>query len=213
VEPSLGLTPTLNASTNPKAATSLAERQQLSKMLKDQLARAQNKMKLQTDLHRSPRQFQVGEQVLLKLQSYTQTSVASRPCPKLALNCYGPYTVMERIGSAAYKLDLLAHSQVHRVFHVSQLMSFMPDHRPVFSKLPATPSLDVAKLVPERILDHRLTKRGNATVTQVPVKWNSLAEELATWEDYYVVRERFPLAPAWGQAKFQGGGSVTTDIV
>jgi hypothetical protein len=62
-------------------------------------------------------------------------------------------------------------------------------------------------------LDHRLTKRGNATVTQVPVKWNSLAEELATWEDYYVVRERFPLAPAWGQAKFQGGGSVTTDIV
>jgi hypothetical protein len=40
VEPSRGLTPTLNATSNPEADTSLAERQQLFEMLKDQLARA-----------------------------------------------------------------------------------------------------------------------------------------------------------------------------
>jgi hypothetical protein len=159
VEPSLGLTPTLNATSSLEAATSLAKRQQLSKMLKDQLTRAQNKMKLQADLDRLPRQFQVGEQALLKLQPYTQTFVANRPYPKLALKYYGPYTIIEKIGSVGYKLDLPAHSQVHLIFHVSQLKPFTPDHRPVFSKLPAAPNLDVAELVPERVLDRRLTKQ------------------------------------------------------
>jgi hypothetical protein len=71
----------------------------------------------------------------------------------------------------------------------------------------------VAELVPEHVLDRRLTKRGNASITQVLIKWSTLGEELATWEDYYVLRRRFPLAPAWGQAEFQGGGSVMTDTI
>jgi hypothetical protein len=112
---------------------------------------------------------------------------------------------MEKIGSVAYRLDLSAHSQVHPVFHVSQLNPFTPDHRLVFLELPAAPSLDVAELVPKYILDRWLTKRGNTDVTQVLVKWSSLVKELATKEDYYVLRGRFPSAPAWGQVEFQGG--------
>ena len=41
-------------------------------VLKDHLATAQNRMKLQADRHRSDRQFSVGEKVLLKLQPYVQ---------------------------------------------------------------------------------------------------------------------------------------------
>lgn len=40
--------------------------------LKHCLAAAQNRMKMQADRHRVDRQFQVGEQVLLKLQPCTQ---------------------------------------------------------------------------------------------------------------------------------------------
>ena len=54
-------------------------------------------MKFQADRKRSELQFQPGEQVLLKLQSYVQTSVANRSYPKLAFKYYGPYTVLKRV--------------------------------------------------------------------------------------------------------------------
>ena len=58
---------------------------------------AQTRMKFQADRKRSELQFQPGEQVLLKLQSYVQTSVANRSYPKLAFKYYGPYTVLKRV--------------------------------------------------------------------------------------------------------------------
>jgi hypothetical protein len=190
---------------NTDVAITLDERQHFSDLLKEQLARAQNRMKTQADMKRSPRQFQVGEQVLLKLQPYVQSLVVRRPCPKLALKYFGPYSVLERIGEVAYRLDLRTHSQVHHVFHVSQLKAYTPDHTLVFSELPAAPQLDLADLKPESVLDRRLTKKGNAAVTQVLIKWNSLPAELATWEDYSVLKVRYPSAAAWGQAGPQGG--------
>lgn len=58
-------------------------------------------MKIQSDRHRTNRQFQVGEKVLLKLQPYVQQSVASRPYPKLAFKFFGPFEILEKIGIAA----------------------------------------------------------------------------------------------------------------
>lgn len=80
---------------------------------------AQNRMKVMADKKCSNLQFQVGEQVLLKLQPYTQTSIASRPYPKLSFKYFGPYKVLERIRDVAYRLELLPDSRIHSVFHVS----------------------------------------------------------------------------------------------
>jgi hypothetical protein len=90
-------------------------------------------MKIQADHNRTERSFQVGEHVLLKLQPYTQSSVVNRPFPKLVFKYFGPYKVVEKLGQVTYKLELLADSLVHLVFHVSQLKEFTPDHSPVFS--------------------------------------------------------------------------------
>lgn len=95
----------------------------------------------------------MGDQVLLKLQPYTQSSVVSRPCPKLAFKFFGPFTVLERIGKAAYRLELPENSQVHPVFHVSQLKPFTPDYTPVFKDLPAVVDLSSTPLQPESIID------------------------------------------------------------
>ena len=115
---------------------------------------------------------------------------------------------MEKIGQAAYKLELPPHAQIHPVFHVSQLKSSVPDHTPVFEDLAVIPNLDTMDVFPEFITDRRLVKKGNSTVTQVKVKWSGLPLQMATWEDYYVVKERFPSAPVWGPAGTQGGGTV-----
>lgn len=68
----------------PEAIVLLQDKEAHLSNLKQHLAAAQNMMKLQADRHRVDRQFQVRDQVLLKLQPYTQQSVVSRPFPKLA---------------------------------------------------------------------------------------------------------------------------------
>uniref|UniRef100_A0A453EG19 Reverse transcriptase/retrotransposon-derived protein RNase H-like domain-containing protein n=1 Tax=Aegilops tauschii subsp. strangulata TaxID=200361 RepID=A0A453EG19_AEGTS len=52
--------------------------------LRAQILRAQHRFKKQADRHRTEREFEVGDSVLLKLQPYAQSSVVNRPCAKLA---------------------------------------------------------------------------------------------------------------------------------
>jgi len=170
-------------------------------------------MKLLADRKRTGCHFTVGDQVLLKLQPYTQSTVANHPFPKLAYKYFGPYTVLERVGSVAYKLDLLEGHMIHPVFHISQLKPFVPDCTPVFETLPVTTDLAAAAAVPDKIIDRRLVKKGNTTIPQVKVIWTGLHPSTATWEDYHVLRHHFPDAPAWGQASSSAGGSVTGDTV
>ena len=174
-----------------------------SGLLRDQLAHAQLCMKQHADLHRTDVEFQVGDQVLLKLQPYA--SVVNRPFPKLALKYYGPFSVLERVGATAYKLDLPPASLIHPTFHVSQLKPFRPDYTPVYTDLPSQVDLQASDVLPEKVLSRRLVKMGNAAVPQVLVKWSNIPEASATWEDFYVIKDRFPTALAWGQAGSSAG--------
>ena len=151
-----------------------------------------------------------GEMVYLRLQLYSQSTVVNRPCHKLALKYFGPYKIVAKIGTAAYKLELPQGSQVHPFFHVSQLKGHVPDHTPVFTTLPVPVDLLAPGVIPEEILDHRLVKKGNASHLQVLVKWTTSPASSATWEDYKVLKDRYPVAPAWGQASSSGGDIVSS---
>jgi hypothetical protein len=59
--------------------------------------------------------------VYLKLQPYVQSSVVNRPCPKLAFELFGPYKILERVGTRAYKLALPASTAIHPVTWVCPL--------------------------------------------------------------------------------------------
>lgn len=139
------------------------------------------------------------------LNSYEMDPAAQALLPALAISTDDH----PRIGDAAYKLDLHDTCLIHLVFHVSQLKTFVPDHTPVFTSLPVPVELNADEVYPEEILERRLVKRGNAAHLQVQIKWANLPDEVATWEDYEVLRARFKTAPAWGHAGSQGGGNVT----
>jgi hypothetical protein len=71
-----------------------------------------------------------------------------------------------------------------------------------------TTNLEAAVAVPEEIIDRRLVKKGNSAIPQVKLRWSGLPSTATTWEDYYVLKERLPKAPACGQATTQPGGGV-----
>jgi hypothetical protein len=65
--------------------------------------------------------------------------------------------------------------------------------------------LSTQDLLPEAVLHRRLVKKGNRVVPQVLVKWTNLPETSATWEDWHVVKTRFPDAVAWGNQQLKPG--------
>ncbi|PHT88037.1 hypothetical protein T459_10143 [Capsicum annuum] len=69
----------------------LRERQIMAKMLKENLEKTQNRMKVNADKRRTEREFKVGDWVFLKLQPYKQTSIAVKKSLNLASKYYGPY--------------------------------------------------------------------------------------------------------------------------
>ena len=146
-------------------ARSLEQRENVILMLKFYLTRAQHRMKQQGDLHRSERHFEVGEFVYVKLQPYRQQSVMVRAHQKIARKYYSPYKVLDRHGSVAYKLELHVGSQVHSVFHVSQLKKSVGD----VSTATQLPSIrrEVEDKKPNYVLGRKMVQCHNRPATMI----------------------------------------------
>nr|GEX28730.1 hypothetical protein [Tanacetum cinerariifolium] len=77
--------------------------------------------KLEPHLKRKPMEFQVGDKVMLKVSPWKGV-VRFGKRGKLNPRYVGPFKVIERVGSIAYKLEILEElSRVHNTFHVSNL--------------------------------------------------------------------------------------------
>jgi hypothetical protein len=105
----------------------IEEKKVMMDLVKQHLARAQLRMKVQADKKRYERSFQIGDMVYVRLQPYVQSSLAHRANQKLVFRFFGPFKVLSTVGSVAYKLELSASSTIHPVFHVSQLKRAVPD--------------------------------------------------------------------------------------
>jgi hypothetical protein len=75
---------------------------------------------------------------------------------KLPFRFFGPYQIMDKIGSVAYKLQLPPTSLIHPVFHVSQLKGAVPV---THTASPLPDSLDGLQ-VPLCILQKRVATTG-----------------------------------------------------
>ena len=147
----------------------MKDREQLSKLVLDQLQKAQQRMKQYVDRNRVDKQFQVGDEVYLKLQPHRHTSLALQKNLKLSSKYYGPYPIVSRIGVVAYKLKLPDKSKLHPMFHVSLLKKKIGAHV-VASIAPPEINAEGHPLVyPATVIDKRIIKCNNQSVTQLLV--------------------------------------------
>ena len=87
----------------------------------------QSKQKSYAERRCRPLEFEVGDHVFLKVMP-KRGVVRFGKQGKLVLRYIGPFEVLERVGTVAYRLALpLILSCVHEVFHVSMLRKYTPD--------------------------------------------------------------------------------------
>ncbi|GAU35592.1 hypothetical protein TSUD_295280 [Trifolium subterraneum] len=172
------------------------------------LHKAQQAMKFQADKKRLPMEFTIGDMVLVKLQPYRQTVVATRANHKSSLKYFGPFPVTAKIGSIAYKLQLPSTARIHPVFHISQLKKFNGSATDPYYPLSDTTTVLGPLLQPESILKVRTILKGPLLVPQVLVKWQDIDESLATWEDKKEILENYPNFNLEDKIVFNGGSIV-----
>ena len=76
----------------------IMDRDTILQLLKDNLVKAQDRMKKYADKDRTERVFDVGDWVFLRFQPYRQFSVGGRRPQKLSPLFFGPYKVLQWIG-------------------------------------------------------------------------------------------------------------------
>nr|KYP71512.1 Retrovirus-related Pol polyprotein from transposon 17.6 [Cajanus cajan] len=162
------------------------------KMIQERMKTAQSRQKSYADKRRKPLEFAEGEHVFLKV---TPTSGVGRALKarKLTPRFVGPYQIIQRVGPVAYRLALPpSPSNLHGVFHVSQLRKYVhdPSHVVELDDVGVKENLTFEKL-PVVLVDHKLKELRGKSIALVKVLWDAATGE-ATWEVEQQCRERYP---------------------
>ncbi|GJX15460.1 putative reverse transcriptase domain-containing protein [Tanacetum coccineum] len=95
--------------------------------IKSRIQAARDRQKSYANIRRKPMVFQVGNRVMLKVSPWKRV-VRFGKREKLNPRYVGPFKVIERVRTVAYKLELPQQlSRVHNTFHVSNLKKCLSD--------------------------------------------------------------------------------------
>ena len=169
----------------------LRSRDEILAMVKRNLHQAQARMKLQYDKKHIERHYKVGDWVYLKIQPYRQQTVASKDYHKLSSRYYGPFQVIEKVGTVAYKLKLPPTARIHNVVHVSLLKRKIGPTVTVEVALPPVQDSSTLKWTPAVVLETRMIKHRGVAATQWLIHWLGSSPEEATWDMADEIRNRY----------------------
>ncbi|GJT82284.1 putative reverse transcriptase domain-containing protein [Tanacetum coccineum] len=95
--------------------------------IKHRMQAARDRQKSYADVRRMPLEFQVGDRVMLKVSPWKGV-VRFGKRGKLNPRYIGPFKVLAKVGTVAYRLELPQQlSRVHSTFHVSNLKKCLSD--------------------------------------------------------------------------------------
>ncbi|GKF69615.1 putative reverse transcriptase domain-containing protein, partial [Tanacetum coccineum] len=151
--------------------------------IKQRMQAARDRQKSYTNLKGKPMEFQVGDRVMLKVSPWKRV-VRFGKWGKLNPRYVGPFKVLEKVRSVAYKLELPQElSRVQNTFHVSNLKKCYSDE-PLAIPLEGLHVDDKLCFVeePVEIIDQEVKRLKQTLILIVKVRWNSRRGPEFTWE-------------------------------
>ncbi|GJR87703.1 putative reverse transcriptase domain-containing protein [Tanacetum coccineum] len=142
--------------------------------IKHRMQAARNRQKSYADVRRKPLEFQVGDRVMLKVSPWKGV-VRFGKRGKLNPRYIGPFKVLAKVGTVAYRLELPQQlSRVHSTFHVSNLKKCLSDE-PLAVPLDEIHIDDKLHFVeePVEILEREIKKLRRSRIPIIKVRWNS----------------------------------------
>jgi hypothetical protein len=162
-------------------------------LIRDRLRTAQSRQKSYADKRRSALEFEVGDDVLLKVSPWKGV-IRFRKRGKLGPRFIGPFKVIARVGKVAYRLELPPElSQIHNTFHVSQLRKCLADesaHVPI-DDIQVDERLNYVER-PIAILERKTKSLRNKEIGLVKVQWQHRKGSEWTWEPEEEMRSNYP---------------------
>ncbi|XP_027364443.1 uncharacterized protein LOC113871550 [Abrus precatorius] len=163
------------------------------KMIQEKMRATQSRQKSYADKRRRSLEFKEGYHVFLKVMPVTGIGRAMKS-KKLTSRFIGPYQILRRIGNVAYQIDFPPFlSNIHDVFHVSQLKKYIPDPSHIIEsdtvQVRENLTYDVQTV---RIEDRRIKQLRGKIIPLVKVIWNENNEGEATWELEEQMQEKYP---------------------
>jgi hypothetical protein len=161
----------------------IQEAEEQVRIIRENLRVAQTRQKSYADNRRRPLEFEEGDHVYLKvspLHGMRRFKVKGKLSPRFI----GPFRVFRRVREMAYQLELPDNqSDVHNVFHVSQLKKYLriPEEQLPMEELSVQGDLTYMEY-PIKILDTLAQVTRNKVIKMCKVQWSHHGEDEATWE-------------------------------
>ncbi|GJX18917.1 putative reverse transcriptase domain-containing protein [Tanacetum coccineum] len=161
--------------------------------IKSRIQAARDRQKSYANIRHKPMVFQVGDKVMLKVSPWKGVVHFGKQ-GKLNPRYVGPFKVIERVGTVAYKLELPQQlSRVHNTYHVSNLKKCLSDESLVIplEELRVDDKLHFVEK-PVEVMDREIKQLKRSRIPIIKVRWNSKRGPEFTWEREDQFKQKYP---------------------
>ncbi|GJY49709.1 putative reverse transcriptase domain-containing protein [Tanacetum coccineum] len=161
--------------------------------IKSRIQAAHDRQKSYADVRYKPLEFQAGDRVMLKVSPWKEVIYFGRR-GKLNQRYNGTFKVLEKVGTIAYKLELLQQlSRVHSTFYVSNLKKCL-SNEPLAIPLDEIHIDDKLYFAeePVEIMDREVKRLKQSRILIIKVQWNSRRGPEFTWEREDQFKKKYP---------------------